>query len=348
MKLTFNTVNDIPMDNRTQNHRLNKIVCLGIATLAILPQLSAEANAGGDASSPRQVVDANRGWKFHAGDIEGGEKASLDDAGWTVINVPHDFQISQPWVEPSADEKPDLDNPMANVKSRLSARAFKEMGKGWYRKTFTPPAEWKGKRVVLDFEGILLTGDVFLNGEYIGGTDYGYLGFDSDITDKLKFGEPNVIAVKADTGAPDNSRWYTGAGLYRDVNFIVTDPQQYFVRHPFQITTPVVGNDKASVVISGEIANYLKNDSLKVGIDIVDPQGNTVYSKVGSHWVNKKQKIREFALDSISIASPMLWDTETPNLYTMTATIYRPDGSVADRLDERFGIRSMEFSLNSA
>ena len=114
---------------------------------------------------------------------------------------------------------------MANVRSRLSARAFKEMGQGWYRKTFTPPADWKGKRVLIDFEGLLLVGDVYLNGERIGGTDYGYLGFEADVSDKLKFGEPNVLAVKADTGKPENSRWYTGAGLYRDVNFIVTDPK---------------------------------------------------------------------------------------------------------------------------
>jgi beta-galactosidase len=91
------------------------------------------------------------------------------------INVPHDFQISQPWVTPSADEKPDNSNAAANIKSRLSARGFKEIGTGWYKKTITPPADLKSKRVLLDFEGIMLTADVYLNGERIGGTDSGYV-----------------------------------------------------------------------------------------------------------------------------------------------------------------------------
>lgn len=326
---------------RKRSNLLLAGVLTGLAALSLPCALYAAQDSG---LPPRNVVGANDSWKFKPGDIKGAEAPSFNDADWQVVNLPHDFQISQPWVEPGPDEKPDADNPMANVKSRLSGRAFKEMGKGWYRKTFTPPTDWKGKRVLLDFEGILLVGDVYLNGEKIGGTDYGYLGFDSDISGKLKFGEPNVIAVMADTGAPDNSRWYTGAGIYRDVNFIVTDPAMYFVRHPFSIITPVVSPEKSSVLISGEIANYVKADSLKVGIDIKDPDGNTVYSKVGSHWVNRKQKIREYALDSITIESPRLWDTENPNLYTMTATIYRPDGTVADRLDERFGIRKLEFS----
>jgi len=300
--------------------------------------------AVGAAAQGRTVTNINRGWQFQAGNVADGASPALDDSGWQTVNVPHDFQIHQPWVEPSPDERPDTDNPMANIRSRLSARAFKEMGQGWYRKTFTAPEEWKGKRVILDFEGVLLVGDVYLNGERIGGTDYGYLGFDCDVTDKLKYGESNVIAVLADTGEPQNSRWYTGAGIYRDVNFIVTDAKEYFVRNPFAITTPVVSPDEASVVIDGELATFIKADSVKVGIDIIDRDGNKVYSKVTPHWLNRKQHIREFRLDSLSIKKPLLWDTENPNLYTMVATLYRPDGTVADRLEERFGVRKIEFS----
>lgn len=287
----------------------------------------------------RTVTNINRGWQFQPGNF-----TTIDDSKWQDVNLPHDFQIHQPWVEPSADEKPDTDNPMANIRSRLSARAFKEMGEGTYRKEFTAPEDWKGKRVLLDFEGIMLVGDVYLNGERIGGTDYGYLGFDCDVSKKLKYGEPNTIVVVANTNAPENSRWYTGAGIYRDVNFIVTDPKEYFVRHPFAITTPVVTPEEATVVVDGELATYLKEDSVKVGIDIIDREGNKVYSKVTPHWLNRKQHIREFRLDSISIKDPLLWDTENPNLYTMVATLYRPDGTVADQLQERFGIRKIEFS----
>lgn len=293
--------------------------------------------------SQRVKYNINQDWSFHAGENVGAEAPDFDDSSWMRVSVPHDFQIHQPWVEPSADEKPDMDNPMANVKSRLSSRGFKEMGQGWYRKSFIPDDEWQGRRVLLDFEGIMLLGDVYLNGRHIGGTDYGYLGFEVDITDKLKYGEPNVVAVKADTGRPENSRWYTGGGLYRDVSIYVTDASQYFTRHPLSITTPVVGKERSTVVVDAEIATFADVDSIDVGVEIVGRNG-LVYTGRGRHWVHPRQHIREFRLDSISLNNVDLWSCESPNLYNLAVTIYRPDGSVADRVIERFGIRSIEFS----
>lgn len=290
------------------------------------------------------VHNINFDWKFSPGDIAGAEAVEFNDGDWRAVNLPHDFQIHQPWVEPSADERPDLSNQMANITSRLSSRGFKEMGSGWYRKNFTPDPAWKGRRVLLDFEGIMLVGDVYLNGERIGGTDYGYLGFEIDVTGKLKYGETNVIAVKTDTGKPENSRWYTGGGLYRDVNIKVTDPKQYFTRHALSITTPIVSRKHSSVVVNAEIATRIKADSITVGIDIIDNAGDTVYSAKKNHWNFRRQKVREFRLDSITISNPSLWDCDNPNLYTLEATLYRPDGTVADKVSERFGIRSVEFS----
>lgn len=292
------------------------------------------------ANAQRVVENFNFDWRFSRTAEAGAEAFSCDDSAWEKVNLPHDFQISQPWVAPAADEKGDESNPMANIRSRLSARAFKEMGHGWYRKTFTAPNEWKGRRVLIDFEGLLLVGDVWLNGQRIGGTDYGYLGFEIDLSALLRYGEPNVIAVRADTGKPENSRWYTGAGLFRDVNIVLTDPQQYFTRHPLHITTPT----NSSVVVSSEIVSRLKTDSISVAIDIVSPTGKTVYSCEKRHWNNRRQPVREYLLDSIALAEPQLWDTEHPNLYTLTATLHRPDGTVADRVCLRFGIRQVEFS----
>ena len=328
------------MTNPTRIIRRN--TGLFLAAFTLFPGITFAAETASAVS--RTEVPLNCDWKFRLNAPSNSYLTDVDDSGWQIVSVPHDFQIHQEWVEPSPDERPDVDNPMANIKSRLSARAFKEMGTGWYRKEFTPSDEWKGKRVLLDFEGILLVGDVYLNGERIGGTDYGYLGFEVDVTDKLRFGQSNVIAVKADTGRPENSRWYTGAGLYRDVKFVVTDPEQYFVRHPFSITTPVVSPESSSVVIDAEIADFVKNDSVRVGIEIMDPSGTSVYSSKNTIWRNRKQPVREIRLDSVTITGARLWDTENPNLYTMVATLYRPDGSVADRMEERFGIRKLEFS----
>ena len=154
------------------------------------------------------------------------------------VDVPHDFQIVQPWVAPAADERADNSDAAANTKSRLSARGFKEMGTGWYRKALTADsAEWKDRRILLDFEGIMLVGDVWLNGQHIGRTDYGYLGFETDITRYLRYDRENVIVVKANTMTEKNSRWYTGGGLFRHVSLVTTAKDIFFNRHPLYITT---------------------------------------------------------------------------------------------------------------
>lgn len=314
---------------------MKKIYVL-LLMLAMLMPLS--ANSG------RITESFNFGWRFHAGDVANGESLSLDDSGWQVINVPHDFQIHQPWVAPAKDERADNSDIGANVKSRLSSRAFKEMGIGWYRKTITPDASLKGKRIILDFEGIMLVGDVYVNGKHVGGTDYGYLGFEIDVTKMLKFGEPNVIAVKANTMNPDNSRWYTGGGLFRDVTLIATDAQQHFTRHPLYITTPVVGTDKSVVEIQAELGCYLRVNSLKMNTTIIAQNGDTVYNKTKDIPFNRGQKVNEHKVDSITLEQPRLWSCEDPHLYKAVVTMYRPDGTVADQVSSNFGIRSIEYS----
>ncbi len=295
-------------------------------------------------ASPREVQTWNFGWKFYPGEPDRAEAVATDDSGWQSVDLPHDFQISQEWVEPSADERPDMNNQMANVKSRLSSRGFKEMGTGWYRKSFTPDSAWAGRRVILDFEGIMLTGDIYFNGKLVGGTDYGYLGTEIDLTDKLRYGEENVVAVHADTGKPQNSRWYTGGGIYRDVNLIITDKNHYFTRNPLRITTPVVDPSLSTVKIEAEIASRHRPDSICVGIVIEAPDGSTAYSRTRKLRNYRSQRIREFVVDSIAIPDARLWDTENPNLYTLRLSLIKPDGTVADTYSERFGIRKVEFS----
>lgn len=311
---------------------------LTLFLFALLIHIAAFANAG------RIVESFNFGWKFYAGDIANGESTSLNDSEWQNINVPHDFQIHQPWVAPGKDERADNSDIGANVKSRLSSRAFKEMGIGWYRKTITPDASWKGKRIIIDFEGIMLVGDVYINGKHVGGTDYGYLGFEIDATKLLKFGQPNVIAVKANTMNPDNSRWYTGGGLFRDVNLIITDAQQHFTRHPLYITTPSVGADESVVKIQAELGCYLRVNKLQMNTTIVSQSGDTVYTKTKEIPFNRGQKINEHLIDSITINQPKLWSCEDPHLYKAIITMYRPDGSVADQVSSNFGIRKIEYS----
>jgi len=298
------------------------------------------------AVSPAAAADIcmNRGWHFAYGDFEDACRPGFDDSNWQRVNLPHDFQIYQPWTAPGADEKADTSNQMANIASRLSSRGFKEMGIGWYRKSFVPDENWRSRRILLDFGGIMLVGDVYLNGERVGGTDYGYLGFEIDITDKLKFGEDNIIAVRADTGAPENSRWYTGGGLYRNVKIRITDPDQYFTRHSLAIATPIVSPEHSTITVDAELATFRRTDSIDVGIAISDSDGNCIYSRRSRHWNHPRQHIREFRLDSIALDNVSLWDCDNPALYILKATVYRPDGSAADSVSARFGIRSVDFS----
>ena len=301
--------------------------------------------AGNASASVRDTISLDRGWQFHRGDVSDVNMLKNLQANDEVVNLPHDFLIGQDWVAPDASERPDNSDAGSNVRSRLSSRGFKEMGIGWYRYELTPKAEWKGKRILLDFQGIMLVGDVYLNGKRIGGTDYGYLGFDVDVSKLLKFGEVNEIAVKADTRNPNNSRWFTGAGLYRDVNLIVTDKDLYFPRHPLFIRT--VNNQE--VKIRANIFNQQKKVKtpetfIPVEVRILDAEGHVMAQQKTDVDFNAKWRDREYELPAIKIENAKLWSCDTPYLYTAEVTLYDKEGKVADQIREPFGVRTIEMN----
>ena len=288
------------------------------------------------ASAQRTVEDFNFGWKFHLGQAD---PQNLNTSGWRTIDVPHDFQIEQPWVAPSANEEANKSDGASNFKSRLSARAFKEMGEGWYVKTFTPTADLKDKRVIIDFEGIMYVGDVYLNGEHIGGTDYGYVGFEIDLTKKLKYGQENTIAVRASTGNPTDSRWYTGGGLFRNVHLITTHPQMYFARHPLFVTT----KDNREINVQIEVANYTRNNEVNLQLDIRDAEGRVIYTKKQAVPFNRRSKTNELKWETIKIDNAHLWNVENPYLYTASATLFdSKNEKIIDQASTHFGVRTFE------
>ena len=293
-------------------------------------------------SAQRQISDFNFGWKFHLGEypVEQLQNAFTDDSDWRDIDVPHDFQIEQPWVAPSADENANNSDGASNFKSRLSARAFKEMGSGWYVKKYVPEMSLKNKRTIIDFEGIMYVGDVYLNGERIGGTDYGYLGFEIDLSNKLKYGEENIIAVRANTSNPLNSRWYTGGGLFRDVHIITTDPQLYFARHPLYITT----SENKFINIQAEVTNYTRDSEMSLLVRIKDNENTVIYEKAEKVAFNRKSRSNEIKLPAIQLPAPHLWSCEDPYLYTAEVQLTDKNGQVRDVASSRFGIRTIEFS----
>ena len=294
------------------------------------------------AAAVRDTISINCGWQFHRGDVKNISELKSTQGEDDVVNLPHDFLIGQDWVAPDASERPDNSDAGSNVRSRLSPRGFKEMGIGWYRYQLTPKDEWKGKRIVLDFQGIMLVGDVYLNGQRVGGTDYGYLGFDIDLSKLLKWGQVNEIIVKADTGKPNNSRWYTGGGLFRDVNLIVTDKNLYFPRHPLFIRT--VNNKE--IKIRANILNLqkTKKPQIPVKVKILNAEGKVVTQQKSDLHFNAKWRDREYELPSISLEDAKLWSPDTPYLYTAEVTLYDNEGNIADQIREPFGIRTIEMN----
>lgn len=294
------------------------------------------------AAAVRDTISINCGWQFHRGDVKNISELKSTQGGDDVVNLPHDFLIGQDWVAPDASERPDNSDAGSNVRSRLSPRGFKEMGIAWYRYQLTPKDEWKGKRIVLDFQGIMLVGDVLSNGQRVGGTDYGYLGFDIDLSKLLKWGQVNEIIVKADTGKPNNSRWYTGGGLFRDVNLIVTDKNLYFPRHPLFIRT--VNNKE--IKIRANILNLqkTKKPQIPVEVKILNAEGKVVTQQKSDLHFNAKWRDREYELPSISLEDAKLWSPDTPYLYTAEVTLYDNEGNIADQIREPFGIRTIEMN----
>jgi beta-galactosidase len=268
----------------------------------------------------------NLDWKFHFGNNDQAMQVDLDDSSWRKLDLPHDFQIEQEWT-----------------REGTGARGFKKMSEAWYRKTFKADPAWKGKKVLLDIEGIMLHGDAYVNGVKVGGTDYGYLGFDADISELISYDADNVIAVHANTGKTGSSRWYTGGGLYRDVHIVVKNSIAV-ARNGIYIHTPKVSHESAEISVQVEIEGMRgKINDVMVQATIFSPEG----VKLGmiETAIPKKNKLPtiEVQLPLMNLANPQLWSCESPHLYTAEIAVVE-DGRVLDQLTENFGVRWIEYS----
>lgn len=300
---------------------MKKIILL---TFLVLQSVLTFAQDGKEQVRESQLF--NFGWKFQSDDLKDAQSIDYNDSDWRVLDLPHDFQIEQPWDE-----------------SAGGARGFKAMGIGWYRKAFKADPAWKDKRVLLDIEGIMLIGDVWVNGQKVGSTDYGYLGFESDITKVLKYDTENIVAVRASTGKQGASRWYTGGGLFRDVHLVVKNPVA-IARNGVFISTPKITEQNADVSVQVELEG-IRGKSLNVEINakIMAPDGSLIAETKELAPQRSNLRMVEVPLPVVTVTQPQLWSCETPNLYTAEITLLQ-DGKVIDRVIETFGIRTLEFS----
>ncbi|NLB68775.1 MAG: glycoside hydrolase family 2 protein [Lentisphaerae bacterium] len=269
----------------------------------------------------------NFDWKFHYDNPPpGAHLPDFDHSSWRTIDLPHDFQMEQPWN-----------------KNASAARAYKAMGTGWYRKEFKTDPSWQGCRVFIDFEGVMLHGTVWCNGTKVADIDFGYLGTFIDLTPYLHWNRKNIIAVRSSTGKAYASRWYTGGGIFRDVNLIIKN--QVSIAHDgIFITTPSISKKEAKVSVQVELEGISeKKLDVEICAKLRDPEGKLVAECRIDAPKDIRLKTVETPLPLMRVSSPKLWSCETPNLYTAEIKILH-DGKIVDEASETFGIRTVEFS----
>ncbi len=274
----------------------------------------------------RLELAADAGWRFAAGDANGAEAPSYHDSAWRVVNLPHDWSI---------EGTPDRANPTG------SGGGYFPAGIGWYRRTFRPPAAWKGQQVSVEFDGVYRDATVYLNGRELGRQPYGYTTFRLDLTAGLDFEATNVLAVRVDNSAQPNSRWYSGSGIYRHVRVVVTDPV-YVAHWGVFVTTPAVSTQLARVAIRTRVANESSAEAdLTLRTTLRDAAGRAVGTAQSTLSIDAAGESE--ASQEITVRNPALWSPESPVLYRAVTQVLLA-GKLVDEVVTPFGIRSIRWS----
>lgn len=292
------------------------VLSIGLSPLAAAP----------DSQFGTRTESLNPGWKFAAGSHPGAESVDFADSSWTTVRLPHDWAIAGPY-EPQGDPHT----------GKLPWR-----GEGWYRKQLALPATDAGKRIYLDFDGVMAAPTVHVNGQKAGGWDYGYMSFRVDITPFVRPGALNLIAVHVDTRT-HSSRWYPGAGIYRKVQLVVKNPVHIAQWGTF-VTTPTVGPDSADVRVQTVIENHTAlQTSGALEVELLDPSGKQVTKQRMPLAVpaNETQELD----GTLSVPKPALWDIRTPRLYRLISRVL-VNGKQIDGSETPFGIRTFQFTPN--
>lgn len=302
---------------------MNRRYCFGVCFVGVLMMACSHACAG-----PSDVRDLGRksfnaGWKFHGGDAVGAESSKYDDSDWRAVELPHDWAIEGPF----------------DVKYNARCGGLPFHGTGWYRKTFDVPANAEGKVVSVTFDGAMYNSHVWINGHFLGNRPFGYIEFQYNLSKHLNYGGSNVIAVKL---APKDfsSRWYPGAGIYRNVWIDYKDPVHVAHWGTF-VTTPDVDSIHALVAVETTIDGAVGATALTVEYEVLDPAGQLVAQADA-----KLTDQTAVATGKLNVSDPQLWDLDTPRLYTLRTTV-SDEGELVDTVQTRFGIRTLEFSKNN-
>lgn len=287
-------------------------------------------------SDSRTVLLFDDNWLFFRGDAAGAESPEYQDSSWRLLDLPHDWSI---------EDIPGTTSPFDSIAVGGLDAGYLVGGTGWYRKKFMVPDDLKGKKFQLQFDGIYMNSDIWLNGHHLGNHPYGYTSFRYDLTDFLLPGKENIIAVKV-RNEGHNSRWYSGSGIYRHVHLTLTDPVHL---DPWwlSITTSDADQNAAHININATVVNGTAESSeILLVTRILDKSGAEVAStELKQNIINGDSSVY---LQQLSIASPQLWSTETPSLYTAVNEIYAVAGDgkrkLKDKISTQFGIRTIKIN----
>lgn len=318
---------------------MKKNIFFFLAVIYLIP-----ISAFSSESDVRQNIPLNKGWKFILADIEDAKDPDFDDSNWRTLNLPHDWSIEGP-INPPPDG--------------LGSGGFFTHGIAWYRKDFS--FSDTTKKVVVEFDGVYMNSDVWINGQFLGRRPYGFIGFRYDITEYLyRDGSPNVLAVRVDDSAEPSVRWYAGSGIYRHVRLITTSYTHFRLDGGVYITTPEISQDKAEVNVDYIIDAHFFTDQEQeewakdvwgvkpIHRDIV--LRSSVLASDGTILASTESKLTlqsmlpgQVATQQIPVINPLLWSDKTPNLYKLRSTLLL-EGRTLDETVTTFGIRSLEFN----
>jgi beta-galactosidase len=280
-----------------------------------------------------QVILFDSDWKFHRGGAQYAEQPGFNDSAWQKLDLPHDWSI---------EDIPGTASPFNRDAISQVSGGFTTGGTGWYRKTFTLPEEQKKNRILIQFDGIYMNPEIWINGRSLGSHPYGYTSFWYDITDKVKFGNNNVLAIKV-RNEGENSRWYSGSGIYRHVWLKVLDPV-HVAQWGTSITTQInggVADVNAIVKVNNQTGNTL---NIRLITRILDMKGEEV-SKTVSEQMISSESMSDF-VQKLKVNDPYLWSTESPVLYSAIIEVYAGD-QIVDHVETKFGIRTIKFDAVS-
>ncbi len=286
------------------------------------------------AMAQRTEALLEKNWKFTKGDVPEATQTNFDDSKWETVTIPHDWAIFGPFDRNNDLQEVAVTQDLEKQASVKTGRTggLPYVGVGWYRTAFDAPAD---KQVTLVFDGAMSEARVYVNGKEACFWPFGYNSFHCDVTGLLNAdGKDNVLAVRLEN-RPQSSRWYPGAGLYRNVRLVTTERVHVPVWGT-QLTTPHVSAEYASVRLRTTIRNAGDAD-VRISTDIIAPDGKIVSRKDNSRKINHGQPFEQNFL----INAPSLWSPETPYLYKAVSKIY-VDGKQTDEYTTRFGIRSIE------